>query len=57
MNINEKVISTKTELLDIIKQGVNILDYVKDERDIDFVTNAIIIEGIVKIHIMRKQLK
>ena len=30
MNINEKVISTKTELLDIIKQGVNILDYVKD---------------------------
>ena len=46
MNINEKVISTKTELLDIIKQGVNILDYVKDERDIDFVTNAIIIEGI-----------
>lgn len=46
MNINEKVISTKTDLLDIIKQGVNILDYVKDERDIDFVTNAIIIEGI-----------
>ena len=46
MNINEKVISTKTELLDIIKQGINILDYVKDERDIDFVTNAIIIEGI-----------
>ena len=46
MNINEKVISTKTELLDIIKQGVNIVDYVKDERDIDFVTNAIIIEGI-----------
>ena len=44
MNINEKVISTKTELLDIIKQGVNILDYVKDERDIDFVTNAIVIE-------------
>ena len=46
MNINEKVISTKTELLDIIKQGINILDYVKDERDIDFITNAIIIEGI-----------
>ena len=45
MNISEKVISTKTELLDIIKQGINILDYVKDEKDIDFVTNAIIIEG------------
>ena len=33
MNISEKVISTKTELLDIIKQGINILDYVKDEKD------------------------
>ena len=45
MNINEKIVSNKTQLLDIIKQGVNVLDYVKDERDIDFITNAIIIEG------------
>ena len=45
MNVNEKIISTKTELLETIKQGVNILDYIKDEKDIDFVTNAIIIEG------------
>ena len=37
MNVNEKIISTKTELLETIKQGVNILDYIKDERDIDFV--------------------
>ena len=44
MNVNEKIISTKTELLETIKQGVNILDYIKDERDIDFVTNAIVIE-------------
>ena len=36
----------ETELLEAIKQGINILDYIKDERDIDFVTNAIIIEGI-----------
>ncbi len=46
MNINEKIISTKVELLETIKQGINILDFIKDERDIDFVTNAIIIEGI-----------
>ena len=44
MNVNEKIIATKTELLETIKQGVNILDYIKDERDIDFVTNAIVIE-------------
>ena len=44
MKVNEKIISTKTELLETIKQGVNILDYIKDERDIDFVTNAIVIE-------------
>ena len=46
MNINGKSIFTKSELLEIIKQGINILDYIKDEKDIDFLTNAIIIEGI-----------
>ena len=46
MNINGKIISTKAELLETIKQGINILEFIKDERDIDFVTNAIIIEGI-----------
>lgn len=46
MNINGKIISTKSKLLETIKQGINILDYIKDEKDIDFVTNAIIIEGI-----------
>lgn len=45
MNINDKVISTNTELLETINQGINILDYMKDERDIDFVTNAVIVEG------------
>ncbi len=45
MNINETIISTKAELLETIKQGVNILDYIKNERDIDFVSKAIIIEG------------
>lgn len=44
MNVNGKNISTKAELLQTINEGVNILDYIKDEKDIDFVTNAIIIE-------------
>ena len=44
MIINGKSISTKTELLEVIKQGVNILDYIKDEKDIDFITDAIMIE-------------
>lgn len=32
MNVNGKIISTKSELLEIIKQGVNILEYIKDEK-------------------------
>lgn len=45
MQIDSKVVNTKSELLDIIKEGVNPLDYVKEERDIDFVCNALVIEG------------
>ena len=45
MNINEKIITTKTELLEIINQGINPLDFVKEERDIDLISNSIIIEG------------
>ena len=37
MQIDSKVINTKTELLNIIKEGVNPLDYIKEEKDIDFV--------------------
>lgn len=45
MQIDSKVVNTKSELLDIIKEGVNPLDYIKEERDIDFVCNALVIEG------------
>lgn len=45
MEINEKSISTKEELLNSIKDGVNPLEYIKDERDIDYVCNALVIEG------------
>ena len=33
MNVNGKNISTKAELLQTINEGVNILDYIKDEKD------------------------
>lgn len=45
MQINESTINTKSELLNIIKDGINPLDFIKEERDIDFVSNAIAIEG------------
>ena len=45
MQIDSKVVNTKSELLDIVKEGVNPLDYIKEERDIDFVCNALVIEG------------
>ena len=45
MKIDSKVVNTKTELLDIIKEGVNPLDYIKEEKDINFISNALIITG------------
>lgn len=45
MEINEKNISTKNELLNSIKEGVNPLEFIKEERDIDFVCSALVIEG------------
>ena len=45
MKINGKTITTKEELLNLIKEGINPLLYVKEERDIDFISNSIIIEG------------
>lgn len=45
MEINEKNISTRIELLNSIKEGGNPLKYIKDEKDIDFISKAIIIEG------------
>lgn len=45
MQINSRTVNTKLELLNIIKEGTNPLEYVKEERDIDFISNAIIIEG------------
>ena len=45
MKINEKEISTKSELLDLIREGVNPLEFIKEERNIDFVCNSLVIEG------------
>lgn len=45
MQIDEKTIDTKLKLLNVIREGINPLEYVKEERDIDFISNSIIIEG------------
>lgn len=45
MEINAKTITTKEELLNLIMEGVNPLECIKEEKDIDFVSNSIIIEG------------
>lgn len=45
MIINEKDISTKSELLNFIREGGNPLEFIKEERDIDFICNSLIIEG------------
>ncbi len=45
MQIDSKVVNTKTELLDIIKEGVNPLEYIKEEKDIDFICNSLVITG------------
>lgn len=44
MEINGKTITTKEELLNLIKEGVNPLEYIKEERDIDFVCHSLVIE-------------
>lgn len=44
MEINAKTITTKEELLNLIKEGVNPIEYIKDERDIDFVCHSLVIE-------------
>ena len=44
MEINAKTITTKEELLNLIKEGVNPLEYIKEERDIDFVCHSLVIE-------------
>jgi len=45
MQIDTREINTKVELLNLIKEGINPLEYVKNDRDIDFISNSIIIEG------------
>ena len=45
MQIGEKTVITKSELLNMIKEEINPLEHIKTEKDIDFVSNSIIIEG------------
>ena len=41
MKVDEKVISTEQEVLELIKCGTNPLEYIESERDIDLICKAI----------------
>lgn len=45
MEINSEKITEKVELLNLIEKGINPLQFIKEESDIDFICNAITIEG------------
>lgn len=41
MKVDEKIISTEQEVLELIKGGTNPLEYIESERDIDLICKAI----------------
>lgn len=41
MQINEKIVNEKSELVNIIKSGINPLEYIQNDIDVDFISNAI----------------
>ncbi len=45
MQIENETINTKEELLNVIRNGKNPLNYVKKETDIDFISKSLAIEG------------
>lgn len=45
MKVNGELITTKEGLLNMIKDGINPLDYVIEEVDVDLITESITIEG------------
>ena len=42
MHINEKMVNEKSELVELIKTGINPLDYIQSDLDVDFISGAII---------------
>lgn len=41
MQIDEKIVNEESKLIELIREGLNPFNYIKDERDIDFVSSAI----------------
>lgn len=42
MQINEKIVNDKVELVELIKSGINPLEYIQNDLDVDFISSAII---------------
>lgn len=45
MIVNGKEIQNKSEMLELIKNGVNVLDFIKADSDIDLISTSITIKG------------
>lgn len=41
MQVNDRIVKTNSEIIDLIREGINPLDYIKDDIDMDLVCNAI----------------
>ena len=45
MVVDGKKIETKNEVKELIEKGINVLDYINADTDIDLVSTAIVLEG------------
>ena len=41
MQVNDRIVKTNSEIINLIREGINPLDYIKDDVDMDLVCNAI----------------
>ena len=41
MQVNDSIVKTNSEIINLIREGINPLDYIKDDVDMDLVCNAI----------------
>jgi len=41
MQVNDRIVKTNSEIINLIREGINPLEYIKDDVDMDLVCNAI----------------
>ena len=45
MEINERKVETREDVMELIKKGIDVVSYITSEKDIDLVSTAIAIKG------------